>query len=96
MPRFSPHSFRFLLEEVYAKAKACHNNLELDTELFITQVLVTIEKQHQAEAMNLTSGDILMKLHTDDLYLTIACAQSIERAWERFDVLYHNHMKRVA
>jgi RNA polymerase sigma factor (sigma-70 family) len=96
MSRLSPSSIGFRLEEVYAKAKACHNNLELDVEFFMNQVLVIIEKQHQAESINCAPDDILMKLHTDDLYLTIACAHSSERAWERLDALYRNHLKKLA
>jgi RNA polymerase sigma-70 factor, ECF subfamily len=96
MPPVSSHRVIFLLEEVYAKAKTYHNNFELNAEWFKSQLLAIIEKQSQTASGESAAIDILKRLHTDDLYLTLACAQSIDRAWERLDSLYSRYMQKQA
>jgi RNA polymerase sigma-70 factor len=85
-----------LLQQAYAKAYAYHSDLELDAELFRNQVLAIIAKHRPAESTNSAPVNMLMRLHTDDLYLTLACAQAGEEAWERLDSLYRGDIKRLA
>ena len=96
MSRLSPRSISLLLPEVYAKANTCHNNLELDADLFTSHLLAILDKHKQSLTIHLAPVDWLRKLHTNDLYLALACAQSSDTAWERLDRLYHGYMRKVA
>jgi RNA polymerase sigma-70 factor len=96
MPPLASQSLLCSLEEVYAKANAYHNNLELDAELFKSQMLAIIEKQCQTASIESAAIEMLRRLHTDDLYLTLACAQSIDTAWGHLDSLYRSYMIKLA
>jgi RNA polymerase sigma-70 factor len=96
MPPLASQSLLCSLEEVYSKAYAYHNNLQLDARLFKSQVLAIIEKQCQTASIESAAVDILRRLHTDDLYLTLACVKSIDVAWEYLDSLYRSYMIKVA
>jgi RNA polymerase sigma factor (sigma-70 family) len=95
MSPFSSQKLISILEEVYAKAKIHHNNLHLDEEVFMSQVIFIIQK-HQESPTVASAVAVLKWLHTDDLYLTMACAQSIEAAWERLYALHRGFLTILA
>jgi RNA polymerase sigma-70 factor, ECF subfamily len=86
-----------LLEQSYEEAKNHHEDLALNQEVFKQRLLAMIQrhnKQRREEASSIESW--LRRLHTKDLYLAFACAQSIEEAWIRFGSLYHKPVYEAA
>ena len=55
-----------------------------------------IEKHLGSNATPAAALSFFSTLHTTDLYLTIACSQSGDRAWTRFVTAYQKYMDKVA
>lgn len=85
-----------LLKQAYEQAYDYHGHLELDLESFTLHLLSMIEKRDQAGSDEAAPISFLKRLHTDDLYLTLACSLRSERAWERLDYLYRDQIKKLA
>lgn len=85
-----------LAQQAYRAAIFCHGDLGLDPEHYAGRLLFVTKKHlgdshKQDDVFTFVAG-----LHTDDLYLTIACACPIDAAWERFTVLYQAFINKVA
>jgi RNA polymerase sigma-70 factor len=85
-----------LLKQAYELAYAYHGELGLDLQSFMSQLLSMIEKRNQTTPVETVPISILRQLHTDDLYLTLACSLLSEAAWERLDYLYRDRIKKLA
>jgi RNA polymerase sigma-70 factor len=85
-----------LLQQAYAKAYAYHGDLELDRECFMKHLVSMIEKHDPTTSDEAVPIGFLKRLHTDDLYLALACSLPGERAWERLDYLYREQIKKLA
>jgi hypothetical protein len=82
--------------QAYAAGYALHGELNLPLETY-TSRLICIVKNHSGETP-LPEGSLAVfgRLHTNDLYLWIACANGSETAWERFWTIYQKHVRAVA
>ena len=89
-------SFLSLCDKAYSDGYAFHGDLDLSTELFNNRLKLISEKHLIAEPVISTSLRFLKGLHTNDLYLSLACAQLSEKAWDRFANLYHNYIRGIA
>ena len=86
-----------LLEQSYEEAKNYHGHLALSQENYKQRLLAIIQRQHtQMGGESDTRAIWLRRLHTRDLYLAFACAQSTEEAWLRFDSVYHKPVFETA
>lgn len=90
-PCFSP-----LIYRAYSDAYAHHGDLALTLEIYARHLDSIIDK-HLGPASSTESADAFSNgLHTNDLYLAAACAQSGEAAWQRFHTLYYKHIQVVS
>jgi RNA polymerase sigma-70 factor (ECF subfamily) len=85
-----------LLKLAYEQAYAFHGDLELNRESFINHLFAMIEKHHRTTSAEAVPVSLLKRLHTDDLYLTLACSLHNEGAWERLDYLYRDQINKLA
>jgi RNA polymerase sigma-70 factor, ECF subfamily len=86
-----------LIEHSYEEAKTLHGELSLSLVTFklrLCDVMQHHKKQKDEESD--TSALSFKRLHTKDLYLAIACAQSNEDAWRRFSTLYNKPIYETA
>jgi RNA polymerase sigma-70 factor, ECF subfamily len=74
--------------EVFDRACELHGPLGLKVELFATQISGIAAKYYDENAPAPVIWSFLKGLHTDDLYLALACACHTEASWVRFDALY--------
>jgi len=85
-----------LAAQAYADGYASHGDIDLQPEIFANQLWVVIEKHLGSNAPPATTLSFFSTLHTTDLYLTVACSQSSDRAWARFVTVYQRYIGNVA
>jgi len=85
-----------LAAQAYKDGYASHGDIDLQPERFENQLWVTIEKHLGLNAPAATTFSFFSSLHTIDLYLTIGCSQSSDRAWARFVTAYQRYIDKVA
>jgi RNA polymerase sigma-70 factor (ECF subfamily) len=94
------HSVELRLDEssesAYQNAYCYYKDLELGIDKFNERLAAVVEKYvgHDAPADEVTG--FIEKLHTNDLYLTVACAQQSEAAWDYFYRKYHKYVLSLA
>jgi len=79
------------LEAAYLKGRSVHGDLGLERYAFESRVGQIIEK-HTLPARLPIEDAHGRGLHVPDLYLTAACSQRTERAWNRFGELYRHRI----
>lgn len=92
-PRFGCEEF---LAQAYQEAQDRYGKLDLAIDTYLAHLVSIIEKYLGDSPDNLKAIDFLDKTHTLDLYLTIACAEGSESAWEQFVRLYRRFVFRLA
>lgn len=85
-----------LAAQAYSDGYAAHGDIDLQPERFENQLWVIIEKHLGSNAPIATTLSFFSTLHTTDLYLTVACSESSDRAWMRFVTAYQRYIDRVA
>jgi RNA polymerase sigma-70 factor (ECF subfamily) len=65
-----------------------HGDLDLSVQDFLEQLADILEKQGNLADSPALILESLDRLYIEDLYLTVACAGSSNRAWSRFETLY--------
>jgi hypothetical protein len=90
-PCFSP-----LIYRAYSDAYALHGDLALSLEVYARHLDSIIDKHLGPAASAEAAAAFCNGLHTNDLYLAAACAQSSEVAWQRFHTLYSKHIQVVS
>ncbi len=85
-----------LLVEAYEKAQAVYGKLDLAIDAYLAHLVSIIEKYLGRSPDDLEAIAFLDKTHTLDLYLTIACSEGSERAWEQFIAIYRSFIFRLA
>ena len=85
-----------LAAQAYSDGYASHGDIDLQPERFENQLWVVIEKHLGSNAPADTTLSFFSTLHTTDLYLTVACSQSSDRAWARFVTAYQKYIDKVA
>lgn len=85
-----------LAQQAYCAAFARHGDLDLETERYTTHLLSVTKKHLSASLSEGTALVFINKLHTDDLYLSVACGKPTDVAWERFIGLYQAFIGKVA
>lgn len=92
-PRFGCRDY-FL--QAYQNAQSFHGKLDLDYDGYLNCLSPIISKYLGEHPQELLIIKFLSELHTNDLYLTIACAQKSDAAWQQFYALYRNHIYELA
>jgi RNA polymerase sigma-70 factor len=89
-------SLQQIITRSYESGRSFHGHLALDVERYIPHLFLLIRKHFGVveEAPELV--DFLQALHTNDLYLTLACAQGSDAAWRRFQTIYQHHIYETA
>lgn len=85
-----------LAEQAYLDGYASHGNIHLELGTFEKQLRMVIEKHLGLNAPAAAAFRFISTLHTTDLYLTVACSHSSDRAWERFLTAYQTYIDKVA
>jgi RNA polymerase sigma-70 factor len=80
----------------YENAQSYYGNLDLDYTNYVNHLVPIIYKYVGENPQKLQVSDFLEELHTNDLYLTIACAQKSEIAWQQFDNLFRGYIYDIA
>lgn len=84
------------LARVYEDAYAVHGDLGLEPQRFAEKLTALIEGNLGADATIASRVSFLQSLYAIDLYLSVACAQASDVAWQRFLSLYENHIRDFA
>jgi len=94
----SPNELTFcsLAAQAYSDAYAAHGDLSLLPTVFESALHLVIRKHLGLNCSLTTKLNLVRTLHTNDLYLAVACAEQTEEGWRRFDVTYHKYIRRVA
>jgi RNA polymerase sigma-70 factor, ECF subfamily len=94
-----PHSnitFCAAILKAYNDGCATHDGLELQLEHFKSRVVGIVTRNLGLYVSSPVAINFLGTLHTNDLYLGLACALQIEGAWDRFDSIYRKYIKDLA
>lgn len=87
---------RSLIEKAYSRGIAAHGDLGIALEDFAAHLNSIISKRLGANPEDAEALRFLAQLHTDDLYLTTACAYKSETAWNRLAETYDHYINTVA
>ncbi len=85
-----------LVVQVFEQARKCYEDVGLEIEIYKQRVLEILMKYSTEPPNTLARVNLLSRIHTNDLYLTTACAQGNEVAWQRFDQTYRSQVYRLA
>ena len=95
MHKFVDARLEKLVVQSYADAFACHGDLGLELEEFMTHLYSIMEKRLGANPLSSAAFDLVNGLHANDLYLAFACAQASDVAWGLFSSLYEDTIRRI-
>ena len=85
-----------LAQQAYCEAFARHGDLDLKAERYANHLLLITKKHLGTSLSEGTAFAFINRLHTNDLYLSVACAKPSDLAWERFTLLYEAFIGKVA
>jgi RNA polymerase sigma-70 factor len=83
------------IDRAYCAGRAAHGLL-LHQEYFESHITCVIRRNLGSDSSSSAIINFIKTLHTNDLYLALACAQRAERAWERFNTLYRKYINDLA
>jgi RNA polymerase sigma factor (sigma-70 family) len=89
-------SFSGLAAEAFSLGYTIHGDIDLEPSKFEDRLNLILNKHLGPDAKPTAQKGLLGKLHTADLYLAAGCAQSSERAWQRFIFVYEKYINDVA
>jgi RNA polymerase sigma-70 factor len=77
----------------FHSALALHGDLGLDEHAFGQHIGRVVERHFgSTQVENPALLDFVRNLHTDDLFLSLACARGSNHAWQRFSDLYRKYV----
>ncbi len=76
----------------YDKGVNVHGDLDLPLHHFREHIQTVVDKCVSLDTLPAQLIDFVRQLHMEDLYLARACADRGEKAWNRFDTLYHKYL----
>lgn len=85
-----------MIAQSYENAYACHGDFGLGPETYLNHIQSIIEKRLGADQLSSVTCEFVSKLHSEDLYHAVACAQGSEVAWSRFTLKYGSYIQRVS
>jgi RNA polymerase sigma-70 factor (ECF subfamily) len=85
-----------LYEKTYSDGYCKHGDLDLEIEVYLAHLRLIIENHLGANPPAAVTMSFIYKLHTNDLYLSKACAQGSEIAWNQFASKYGKYLKDLA
>jgi RNA polymerase sigma-70 factor len=85
-------SLREVATAAYHTAQSVHGDLDLGIEEFSERLIAVLRKCRSPKDDPSSAAQLLGRLHTDDLYLSTACALHRDKAWWRFDSTYRKYM----
>jgi RNA polymerase sigma-70 factor len=85
-----------LAAQAYSDGYASHGDIDVPPQRFENQLNLVIEKHLGPNAPAAATLSFFSTLHTTDLYLTVACSQSSDRAWTRFATAYQEYIDKIA
>ena len=84
------------VQRAYLAAIEQHGDLGLEPEYYSDHLLLVCKK-YVGEGLTADNALVFINgLHTDDVYLAVACALHFNDAWERFTLLYQSFIRKVA
>lgn len=86
-------NFETFAKEAFDRGAEFHGNLGLAYAAFQGRLLSITRKNLRADAAWWAILDFARRLHTDDLYLAVACAERKDAAWQRFTELYRKPLR---
>jgi len=85
-----------MIARSYETAYAYHGDFGLEPETYLNHFYSIIEKHLGADRISSVTCEFVNKLHSDDLYLAVACVQGSEAAWSRFMLKYGPYIHSVS
>lgn len=85
-----------LASEAFSIGYAVHGDIDLDPGYFEDQLRFVMKKHLGPNASPAAQLILFRTLRTADLYLAVGCAQSSERAWNRFVFAYEHYINDIA
>jgi RNA polymerase sigma-70 factor len=82
--------------QAYHRGCAVHGALELQLEHFKSHVIWVVKRNLEPGASSQEAINFIRTLHTNDIYLGLACARQTETAWDRFNTLYRKYIDDLA
>lgn len=95
MQDFITKHLETLIANSYANAYAQHGDLSFGPDDFASRLYSIVEKRLGASASASAAFEFVNRLHLNDLYLTLACAQGGEAAWSHFASTYDKSISRI-
>jgi RNA polymerase sigma-70 factor len=83
-------------EGLYLGARAIHGGLDLSFDCFFNRMLSLLGKFPERSQGYDTCRELLNNLHTDDLFLSFACTEGSEAAWQKMDLSYRKYICDIA
>lgn len=96
MTDYPGFGFEAFISQLYADAQLSHGNLDLEVDVYRSRLTSILCKYLGDIPPEVDALNFLRRTHADDLYLTIACAERIEAAWERFVETFSEFIYRLA
>ncbi len=93
---YSNNSLRAAIVQAYQRGCAVHGGLELQLEHFKSHVIWVVKRNLEPDASSQAAINFIRTIHTNDLYLGLACARQTETAWDRFNTLYRKYIDDLA
>ncbi|MBI3651400.1 MAG: sigma-70 family RNA polymerase sigma factor [Acidobacteria bacterium] len=84
------------IAQVYERGRKVHDNLALEPESYTNHLFFVMQKHCGVIEESPRHFGFLNRLRTEDLYLTVACAEGSEAAWQRFQALYQRFIRETA
>ncbi len=90
------NSFDAAITRAYENGCEAHGHLGLEEDDFKSHVVRIVEK-HMGDGFPASAAvHFIEALHTNDLYLGVACARRLEVAWNRFNATYRKYVEDLA
>jgi RNA polymerase sigma-70 factor len=86
----------FLAARAYQIAFTLHGDLSLLLKPYIGHLVAIVNKRLGESPSEGAAFAFVNRLHTDDLYLSVACAHQSESAWNRLSALYGKRIDKIA
>lgn len=84
------------IRQTFEAGHSVHGDLDIDLKDYQQQLLTILHNHHQSLDQSDQVLALLDRLFVTDLYLTLACAQSSNRAWSRFQAIYKVRIFEIA
>jgi RNA polymerase sigma-70 factor, ECF subfamily len=89
-------NLEWLIESLYSSGYGCHGDLGLELGGFSKHLFSVVDRYLGSGASRSATINFINNLHTNDLYLAIACAEQKDVAWNRFNSIYNKYIGELA